>query len=712
MTIPLALPYVTQPVTIFFIVLAIILVTPLVFNKLKIPHIIGMILAGVVIGPYGFNILDRDSSFAIFGQVGLLYLMFLAGLEIDMYHLKLNLRRGLMFGLLTLFVPLVLGVLTSVYIFRLDWLTSMLLGAMYASHTLISYPVAARFGITRSPAVLIAVVGTIIAVIGALLVIAVTVDIQRMGYFSPGSLMRLGFMMLLYCVFILLVYPRLTRFFFKTYGDKVTQYVYIMALVFMAAWLAQLIGLEPVLGAFFAGLVLNRYVPAASPLMSSIEFVGNALFIPYFLISVGMMINVRTVFDTDTLLITLVMLAVALVSKWIPAFITGKTTSLGNAGTQVIFGLTTAHTAVALAIVTLGHSLGLFDQLILNATVLVILVTCSLAPIITSAGAPKLKIAMLEEDEERDQRTLRRGRINNSLITVATPESAVPLVETAILMRSEVGRHEFYALHVRNDNSRAARELATESLRAAKETASAVDIPIELLDRYDLNTVTGVINAIEERDITEIFLGLHRRQTVIDSFFGAKVDALLRATNRMIIISRMMIPVSTVSRIVVYAPPKAQYETGFSRWIRGVARLTRQVGCRIIFCSPRDMQPLIRGVIYHENYGIRCEFREVEDWDDFILLTNRIRPDDLLTVIGARVNSVSYGVAMAEMPSFLQRYYAAHNLMFIYPEQFGEATPVTSFVDPMAGDISSAPSPLWNKLRALRRRLRVILRSR
>lgn len=712
MTIPLALPYVTQPVTIFFIVLAIILVTPLVFNKLKIPHIIGMILAGVVIGPYGFNILDRDSSFAIFGQVGLLYLMFLAGLEIDMYHLKLNLRRGLMFGLLTLFVPLVLGVLTSVYIFRLDWLTSMLLGAMYASHTLISYPVAARFGITRSPAVLIAVVGTIIAVIGALLVIAVTVDIQRMGYFSPGSLLRLGFMMLLYCVFILLVYPRLTRFFFKTYGDKVTQYVYIMALVFMAAWLARLIGLEPVLGAFFAGLVLNRYVPAASPLMSSIEFVGNALFIPYFLISVGMMINVRTVFDTDTLLITLVMLAVALVSKWIPAFITGKTTSLGRAGTQVIFGLTTAHTAVALAIVTLGHSLGLFDQLILNATVLVILVTCSLAPIITSAGAPRLKIAMLEEDEERDQRTLRRGRINNSLITVATPESAVPLVETAILMRSEVGRHEFYALHVRNDNSRAARELATESLRAAKETASAVDIPIELLDRYDLNTVTGVINAIEERDITEIFLGLHRRQTVIDSFFGAKVDALLRATNRMIIISRMMIPVSTVSRIVVYAPPKAQYETGFSRWIRGVARLTRQVGCRIIFCSPRDVQPLIRGVIYHENYGIRCEFREVEDWDDFILLTNRIRPDDLLTVIGARVNSVSYGVAMAEMPSFLQRYYAAHNLMFIYPEQFGEATPVTSFVDPMAGDISSAPSPLWNKLRALRRRLRVILRSR
>ncbi len=704
--IPLAHPLVTSPVSIFFIVLAIILVTPLVMNKFKIPHIIGMIVAGVVIGPYGLNILDRDTSFAIFGQVGLLYLMFLAGLEIDMYHLKLNLRRGLLFGILTLFIPLVLGVVTSVYIFHLDWLTSMLLGAMYASHTLISYPVVARFGITRTPAVVIAVVGTIIAVIGALLILAVTLDIHHEGQFSLSSLARLLLMITLYCAFIIIVYPRLTRRFFKTYGDKVAQYVFVMAMVFMAAWLAQLIGLEPVLGAFFAGLVLNRYIPAASPLMSSIEFVGNALFIPYFLISVGMIINLSTIFDKSTLLSTLIMLVVALLGKWLPAFITARIAGLGRPSVNVMFGLSTAHTAVALAIVTLGHTLGMFDQMILNATVLIILITCTLAPIITTAGAPKLKIDQLEHDEDRDRRAIKRTRVNNSLIPVANPASAAELVEMALLMRSEVGKHEFYALHVRNDNSRAARTLAEDSLNMAKKTASAADIHISTLDRYDLNTVTGVINAIEERDITEVFLGLHRRQTVIDSFFGAKVDALIRSTNRMIIITRMMIPVSTVTRIIVYAPPKAQYETGFSRWVRAVARLTRQVGCRIVFCTPRDMQPLIQGVIYQENYGIRCEFREVEQWDDFILLSSRIRPDDLLTAIGARVNSVSYGPAMSEMPSFLQRYFAAHNLVFIYPEQFGEAQAVTSFVDPMAGDITSAPSPLWSKLRALRRRFR------
>lgn len=698
-------PLVTRPVSIFFIVLVIILAAPLVLNRLKIPHIIGMIVAGIVIGPYGLNILDRDSSFAIFGQVGLLYLMFLAGLEIDMYHLRLNLRRGLLFGLLTLAIPLVLGVVTSVYILRLDWLTSLMLGAMYASHTLISYPVAVRFGITRSPAVLIAIVGTIIAVIGALLVIAGVVNVWRDGRFDITSTGRLLTLLAIYCIGIIYVYPRLTRYFFKTHSDRVTQYVYIMAMVFMAAWLAQLIGLEPVLGAFMAGLVLNRFVPASSGLMGSIEFVGNALFIPYFLISVGMMINVRVIFGADTLIVSALMLTVALVSKWLPAMITRRTAGLDRASMNVMVGLTTAHTAVALAVVTLGHTMGMFDERILNSTVMVILVTCTLAPIITAAAAPKVKIAMLEQDDDRMSHTMRRARVNNSLIPVANAESATPLVELAVLMRSDVGRHAFYALHVRNDNSPASRDMAQRALLAARRTAAAANVSITSLDRYDLNTVTGVINAIEERDITEIFLGLHRRVSVIDSFFGAKVEQLLKATNRMLIITRLFTPVNTITRIIVYVPPKAQYETGFSRWVRGIARLTRQIGCRAVFCSPDDIQPLIRGVIYQENYGIRCEFSTTESWDDFIPMSGMIKEDDLLFVIGARVNSVSYGESMAEIPSFLQRYFARHNLAFIYPEQFGEQVALTSFVDPMAGDISSAPSPLWRKIRAAIRRL-------
>ncbi|MDE6277712.1 MAG: cation:proton antiporter [Muribaculaceae bacterium] len=695
-------PLVTQPVQIFFIVLVIILAAPLLLNKLKIPHIIGMIVAGVIIGPYGFNILDNDSSFALFGQVGLLYLMFLAGLEIDMYHLRMNLRRGLLFGVLTLIVPLLLGILTSVYILGTSWITALLLGSMYASHTLISYPVAARYGITTAPAVLIAIVGTIIAVTGALLVLAGTVNISREGYFNPVEILWLTTKMVLWGGAMVVCYPIITRRFFITYSDRVTQYVFILALVFFAAWTATLIGLEAVLGAFLAGLILNRFVPPTSPLMSSIEFVGNALFIPYFLISVGMMINVRVVANVSTLGVSAIMLAVALISKWLPAYITQKANRLDVHSRGVMFGLTAAHTAVALAVVTLGFSMGMFDETILNATILVILVTCALAPIITSASASKLKVKMLTDDSDVDP--IKATRVNNTLIPVANSLTAAPLVEMAMLMRNERGRHSFYALHVRNENTPAARAQSAQSLSTARKVGAAAEVAVEGLERYDLNTVTGILNVINERDITEVILGMHRRVTVIDSFFGAKVEQLLKATNKMIIITRCFIPVSTVTRIVVWVPRDAQFETGFSRWVRALARLTRQLGCRIIFCCPDNVQPLIRGVLYHENYGVRCEFRTVDAWDDFILLSNRILDDDLFVVVGARSTSVSYNADMAGMPSFLQKYFSRNNIMVIYPEQFGESTPLTSFVDPMASDLASQPSPLWTKLRNVYRR--------
>lgn len=689
--IPQAQALVTLPVQIFFIVLAIILFAPLLLNKLKIPHIIGMIAAGVIIGPYGFNILANDSSFALFGQVGLLYLMFLAGLEIDMYHLRLNLRRGFLFGVLTLVIPLALGVLSSVTLLHLDWTTSFLLGAMYASHTLLAYPVAARFGITRSPAVIIAVVGTIIAVIGALLVLAATVSVRQEGYFNVVAIVGLMLRLALWVIVLVYLYPRLTRYFFKIYSDKVLQYVFVLMLVFFAACTAQWIGLEPVLGAFFAGLLLNRFIPISSPLMSSIEFVGNALFIPFFLISVGMMINVRVFADTATLGVSAIMLAVALGSKWLPAWVAQRAMGMTSPSRNVMFGLTAAHTAVALAVVAVGYRLEMFDERILNSTIAVILVTCGVAPLITSGSAAKLKVQMLDNDGD-DTPTSPNRRRNNTLICVSNPLIAPSLVEMSVLMRNIRGTHKFYALHVRNDNNPSAKALSRNSLESASRTAAGADTELETLERYDLNTVTGVLNAIEERDITEIMLGMHRRNTVIDSFFGVKVEQLLRATNRMILISRCFIPAGTITRVVVWVPADAQYETGFNRWVRAVSRLTRQVGCRIIFCCPGELQPLIRGVIYSENFGIRCEFQTTEGWDDLIMMSNTIQDDDLFVVVGARAQSVSYRAEMAELPIFLQRYFARNNLMMIYPEQFGEAPVLTSFTDPLSSDIGQTPS--------------------
>lgn len=702
------MPLVTNPVPIFFIVLAIILFAPLLLNKLKIPHIIGMIVAGVIIGPYGINMLARDSSFEIFGQVGILYLMFLAGLEIDMYHLKLNLRRGTVFGLLTLFIPLVLGVITSVYILHVDWLTSMLLGAMYASHTLISYPVVTRYGITKSPPVLIAIVGTLIAVIGALLVLAVTVNIKREGAFDASEILRLLGLVAVYVAAVLYVFPRLTRWFFKRYSDKVTQYVYVLTMVFLSAWVAQLINLEAVLGAFFAGIVLNRYIPSASPLMYSIEFVGNALFIPYFLIGVGMMINMRVLANTDTLIMASVMLGVALLTKWLPALVTQKIYGMDSPSRNILFGLTAAHTAVALAVVALGYSLEMFDEKVLNGTVLVILVTCALAPIITARAAAREKIRMMAEEQTdgsaqaqaRNRERMQRTRCNTA-IAVSNPLTIQGLVELAVLMNDPSLRGNLTAVNVRNDNTAKAKAVSRNALEEARNAAAAANESIAVVERYDLNTVTGLANVMAERDIDRIIVGLHRRATVIDSFLGAKIDQLLNATNRMIVVTRCYIPAGAVTRIVVLVPQKAMYETGFTGWVTAVANLTSQIGCRVIFCCNDEVRRAITAVLRVNGYGIRLEFREVNDRDDFLILSRRILSDDLFIFIGARVNSLSYSDSMSDMPDFIDRNFSANNLMIIIPEQFGsEAAPI-SFSDPRSADITTTPSSLLRRIKRL-----------
>ena len=690
-------PLVTNPVLIFFIVLAIILLAPVILNRFKIPHIIGLIVAGIVVGPYGFHVLAYDMSFELFGKVGLLYLMFLAGIEIDMYHLKLNFKRGLVFGVLTFMLPMIIGTLASVYLLGMEWVTSLLLASMYASHTLISYPVVARFGISKNPAVMIAIVGTIIAVIGALLVLAAAVNVHHTGVFNVSDLLWLLGRLVIYCTVMMIVYPRVTRWFFKNFSDKVTQFVYIMALVFLASWFAQAIGLEAVLGAFFGGLVLNRFIPNTSPLMSRIEFVGNAIFIPYFLIGVGMMINVRVIANWDTIVVALNMITVAIVAKWLASWLAQKIYHMCGDERKVLFGLTTAHTAVALAVVTIGYNLHLMDETVLNGTVLMILVTCAIAPIVTSSAAARIKIKMLEEGESKAD-VSRRQLDTNTLIPVATPMAAQPLVELALLMRGVTGNQNIYALHVRNDNSSKSRALGRSSLEQAQKAAASVDASITTIERYDMSTPIGILNTIEERDITDVILGMHRKSLVIDSFFGPKIEHLLKTTNKMLLISRCYVPLNTITRIVVSVPPKAQYETGFRRWVVKIGNLAREIGCRLIFCCHPETRPLIRGVLHSERLEIRNEYRDVEQWDDFVLLANRILDDDLLVVVSARRTSVSFSADMDSIPGFVQRYFAHNNLIVLYPEQFGEEDKLTTFVDPLSTDMNLAPLSIWMRI--------------
>ena len=691
---------ITNPVLIFFTVLMILVLAPLIFKKIKIPHIVGLILAGVVVGPYGFHLLDRDSSFQIFGQVGLLYLMFLAGLEIDLFNMRKNMNKGLVFGLYTTFIPLIIGTFMSVWFLDVNWTTAVLIACIYASHTLIAYPIVSRFALSKSPAVLITIVGTIVAILGALLTLAVMVDVNRTGQFSIGSISVLLGTLVLYCTVVLVVFPRVTKWFFRNFSDQVTQYVFVLAMVFLSSWMAQVIGLEPVLGAFLAGLAMNRYVPSSSPLMSRIEFVGNAIFIPYFLIGVGMMINMRSISNWETLWVSINMIVVALLVKWIAAWAAQKTYRMSVVERDMMFGLSAAHTAVALAVVMIGYEIILPDgshllsESIMNGVVLMILVTCAVSPIVTSRAATKLKVEMMSKGEVDDEDDLNTVRSLRTLIPVSNPITAAQLVNVALMMKRRPNNESLIALHVRNDNSQGSVEIGRNAMKLATEPTKAVNLYMQTIERYDLNTVAGIVNTVKERNITDVVVGIHARNTVMDSFFGSKIDELLTQLNKMVLITRCYIPISTVSRIVVAVPAKAEYETGFELWVMRISNMARKVGCRLRFYASSETIPYIKGVIHKHQFEVRVDYNMMNEWGDLLMLTKEVQDEDLFVVVSARRTSISFSSQLEETPNLLSKYFGHSNLLVVYPEQFGATPNLESFSDPIAVDLDVPSSEI------------------
>lgn len=699
-------PLVTAPVPIFLMVLAIMLLVPLILNRIKIPPVIGMIVAGMVIGPYGLNWLARDMSFEVFGQVGILYLMFLAGLEIDLFNLRKNLHKGLVFGLLTFAIPLVAGSAVALGVLGMTIPSALLLASMFAAHTLIGYPIVARYGLTKNPAVVIAVAGTIFTVLGSLLVLAGVMGVVEGGHFSVLDLLRLIGSLAAYSIVVAWLFPKVTRWFFRHYTDGILQFVYILAMTFLAAQAAVWIGLESVFGAFYGGIVLGRYVPARSALMGRLEFVGNALFIPYFLIGVGMLIDLKVVASSwTTVYVAAVMSATAMTVKWLAAYATQRIYHLSSPDRSILYQLSNAHTAVALAVVMIGFSTGIFGEEILNGTVIMILVTCTVSSIGVTRAASRLKLLQLEKEQSADETTPDTSRASgpaNILIPIANPLTATELVSLAMLVRPE-GRNagQMYALHVRTDNSPSSRSISRNSLDVARKVAASMASTIVPIERYDLNFVTGMINVIEERDISQVIIGLHRRTQFIDSFFGEKLTQLLKATNRMVTIVRLFMPPATLMRIIVAVPDKAQFEQGFRDWVRAVANLTRQIGCPVLFCCTDDTRRAIETVLQIDRYAINRSYQKIGGIDDIIFLATKIASDDLLVVINARRGSISFDSYMDTLPDFLRHNLASSNLMVVYPEQNDDFTPsdMATLADSMIADVSVTPSPILIRLR-------------
>ncbi len=671
-----------NPVLIFFIVLAIILLAPIVLNRFRIPHIIGLIIAGIIIGPHGLHLLARDSSFEIFGQVGILYLMFLAGIEMDIFSLIRNRKPGIIFGLLTFGIPMILGTVASHYLLHLDWLISMLLSSMFASHTLISYPIVSRYGINRYAPVTVAVAGTIFAILGSLIVFAIVTG-SLSGDTSTTYWVAFVIKVIAYALFIIFVYPHLIRWFFKTYSDNVMQFIFVLALVFLSSFIAEFIGLLSIIGAFFAGIILNRYIPSVSPLMNRLEFVGNALFIPYFLIGVGMMIDLGIIVEhPELLLVAVIMCFIAVSTKWIAAWMIQRIFHYTATDRRLIFGITSAKAAVSLAAVIVGRQLGVFDDAILNGTIIMILVTCTVSSILTERASSKIVVQLQDQEPSPAESAVNEDRI---LIPVANPATVERLVNMALLMKKPKRNTPIYALYV-NDDSKTSNQYASQRiLQQASKAASAADAQLVPISRYDLNIASGILNTVKEHNISEIVLGLHHKANIVDSFFGSKIENMLRGTHKMIWITKCSTPPDTTSRIIVSVPPMAEYETGFATWIDRLANISQQIGCRIIFYAYEATIPHIEGVLMRRSDKIRHEYSKVESWDDMLLLSNVVSEDDLFVVVSARRASVSFNTDYDKLPAFLTQYFADNNLIVLYPEQFGTATPNTAtFHDPLA----------------------------
>ena len=654
---------------IFTLVLLLILAAPVVFRRLRIPDVVGLILAGVAVGPYGFNLLERDASFQIFGQVGILYLMFLAAVEIDMYNFKKNLKQGLAFGLITFLVPSALGMLAAHYAFGSGLTTCLLLASMYSSHTLISYPVVSRFGLQNGKGAILAVSATIVAVFLALLTLASVVKLQATGVFDIGELLKLLLYTTVYAVAVGFIFPGVTRFAFRKMSDAVAQYIFILAMVFIGAVLAQVIGLESILGAFFVGLVLNRLIPGRSSLMHHIKFVGNALFIPYFLIGVGMLINVHVIFSGWTVAwVALNMVIVALVSKWIAAWIAQKTFGLTATDRRMMFGLTSGKAAATIAATMLGYQYGIINEDIMNGAVLMILVCCLVASVTTERTAIRMRIELTAA--EMEQSGVERPEFARQIVAVSNPITAEGLMRLAVFMRSPKNTEPVTTLFVRNSDDPKSLRAGRYSLRTAAQAAQEMGVQAVEEERFDLNVVSGLTNMIRQTHATDIVLGFHRKANIVDSFFGQMTDTLLRETLKMVVMSRCFIPISTVRRIVVVAGAKAQYETGFHDWVARIGNLAQQLACKVIFLVSAETSRYIEEIISTDGYGIRRIYQEMTEWDDFILLSGDVGAEDLLVVIGARKGSISYSASQEELPEFLSKNFAAHNLMVIYPEQF------------------------------------------
>lgn len=661
-----------DPVLKFLLELIIILGAPLLLNKIKVPHLLGLLIAGAIVGPNGLNLLARDSSVVVTGTTGLLYIMFLAGLEIDLGDFKKNKWKSITFTLYTFVFPFVLGFLGGFYILHFSVLTSVLFASLFSSHTLIAYPLVSRLGLAKNISVNITVGGTMLTDVLSLLVLAVVVGMTQ-GEVNGAFWTQLTLSMIAFSMTVLFVFPIISRWFFKQVSDRISQYIFVLVMIYLAAVLAELAGIEAIIGAFFAGLALNKLIPHSSAMMNRVEFVGNAIFIPFFLISVGMLIDFKVfVNGLQTLGVAAVMVVASIGGKYLAAVATRKTFRLSKDEGMLIFGLSSGSAAATLASVMVGYNIivsetasgepiRLLSEHVLNGSILLILISCTISSFVTMASAQR--VAKVENEDTASGIS---PETENILMAVNYEQGVEKLVNLSLLIKANRNEDRLIALNIINDekNESSVRN-AKKTLHIAVDTGASADVKIQPLTRYDNDVASGISNVIKEQNITDLIIGLQPEKGFTPSFVHNLHNGYLQNNNVNTLIYHASQPISTVKQYLVLIPGNAEKEAGFFSALLRVWNIAKNSGAVMRFYADDAVIKILQRVI--SKSSIESSLHSISSWEEAQQAASHLRNDEGLIVFMAKRGMISYFKEMSFITDFLNQHIKENNFLLIYP---------------------------------------------
>lgn len=661
-----------DPLLKFLIEIIIILCIPLLLNKIKVPHLLGLIIAGAVVGPNGFGLLSRDSSVVVTGTTGLLYIMFLAGLEIDMADFKKNKWKSITFSLYTFAVPFILGLVGGYYILGFSLLTSVLFASLFSSHTLIVYPMVSSLGIAKNLAVNVTVGGTMITDVLSLLVLAVVVGMSQ-GEVGTAFWLKLSISMVVFTLIVLLVFPIIARWFFKNVEDKISQYLFVIVMIYLAALLAELAGIESIIGAFFAGLALNRLIPHTSSLMNRVEFVGNAIFIPFFLISVGMLIDFSAFIQSwETLWVAAIMLVASIGGKYFAAILTQKTFKLTNDEGKLIFGMSSASAAATLASVMVGYNIiigendagepiRLLNDHVLNGSILLILISCTVSSFVSMATAQRIA------DADKDNKVSGNSEEKENILLALNHEDTVEkMVNLGLLVKTSTNTDRIFAVNVINEEeNESSVKNAERILESAVKAASAADVKLNPITRHDNDTASGISNVIKEKEITDLIVGLQDGKGFSASFVYNLYNGYLRNKNVNLMVYHAVQPISTIKKYAVLIPENAEMDAGFFHSMLRIWNIGRNSGAKMSFYGKDKTMLILKRIV--KKASIEATFETIGSWQEAEEIAFDLGEDVGLIIMMADKGMHSYVPRMQDVPDLLNNRVSNNNYILIYP---------------------------------------------